>query len=127
MEHNYQTFDRIYIRDLFLRCIIGIKPEERKKRQDLLINITLFADLSQACTSDQLEDTIDYKWVKNRIVEMVEHSSYFLVERLAEKIAEICLESPQVHHVRVLVEKPGALRFARSVGVEIVRTRDQEC
>ncbi len=126
MEREQKPLDKIHIRDLFLRCIIGNNPEERVKRQDVMMNITLYADLSSACRSDQMEDTVDYKKIKNQIVEMVENSSYFLIERLAERIAEICLESQLVQKVRVLVEKPGALRFARSVGVEIVRTRNRE-
>ena len=125
MEHKYDHLDRIHIRDLFLRGIIGINSEERTKRQDILINITLFADLSVAGQSDQIEAAVNYKDVKNRVVEMVEGSSYFLLERLAERVAEICLETPAVQHVQVLVEKPGALRFARSVGVEIFRSRAQ--
>ena len=125
MDREQQTLDQIQIRDLFLRCILGINPEERTKRQDVLINITLYADLSRACQSDQVEETVDYKKIKNQVVAMVEQSSYFLIERLAERIAEICLESQLVQQVRVLVEKPGALRFARSVGVEIVRTREE--
>ena len=125
MEHKYDHLDRIHIRDLFLRGIIGINPEERTKRQDILLNITLFADLSVAGQSDQIEAAVNYKDVKDRVVEMVEGSSYFLLERLAERVAEICLETPAVQHVQVLVEKPGALRFARSVGVEIFRSRAQ--
>lgn len=126
MEHKHDHLDRIHIRDLFLRSIIGINPEERAKQQDILINITLFADLSAAGQSDRIEDAVNYKEVKNRVVEMVERSSYFLLERLAERVAEICLENPAIQHVQVLVEKPGALRFARSVGVEIFRSRNKE-
>jgi FolB domain-containing protein len=122
MEREH--LDRIHIKDLFLRCIIGINPEERIKRQDVLINITLYADLMQAGQSDDMDDTVNYKQIKNRIVEMVEQSSFFLVERLAERIAEICLDDSGVQYVNVLVEKPGALRFARSVGVEILRPRE---
>ena len=124
--HRQDHLDRIYIRDLFLRCVIGINPEERTKKQDVLINITLFADLSAACLSDQLKDSVNYKEVKDRIVGMVESSSYFLLERLAERITEICLDFPFVRDVRVLVEKPGALRFAHSVGVEIFRSHKKE-
>jgi FolB domain-containing protein len=119
MEREH--LDRIHIKDLFLRCIIGINPDERIKRQDVLINITLYADLMKAGQSDDMADTVNYKQIKNRIVEMVEQSSFFLVERLAERIAESCLEDSGVQYVNVLVEKPGALRFARSVGVEILR------
>lgn len=118
-----ERLDRIYIKDLFLRGILGINPDEREKRQDVLINITLYADLAAAGQSDDMRDTVNYKQIKNRVVAMVEASSFFLVERLAERIAEICLEDDGVQAVKVLVEKPGALRFARSVGVEIARSR----
>ena len=115
--------DRIYIRDLLVRCIIGINPDERKNKQDVLINLTLHSDLRKACMSDRIEDTVDYKKIKKQVVASVEVSSYYLVERMAESIAEICLSDIRVNRVDVLVEKPGALRFARSVGVEITRLR----
>jgi len=113
--------DRIYIRDLRLRCVVGINPEERQKKQDVDINIALYADLRPAGRTDAIQDTVDYKSIKLRVVEEVEASSFFLVERLAEHVARICLADPKVVRARVLVEKPGALRFARTVGVEIVR------
>lgn len=120
---RFEQLDQIHIKDLLVRCLIGINPDERTKRQDVLINITLYTDLSQAGQTDRMEDTVNYKYIKNRVVEMVEGSSFFVVERLAECIAEICLNDPGVQYVRVLLEKPGALRFARSVGVEIIRSR----
>lgn len=118
-----KPFDQIHIRDLRFRCIIGIEPVERKDKQDVVVNLTLYADLRRACGSDQIQDTVDYKIIKQQIVAMGEASSYFLVEALAGRIAEICLAHPKVDRVRVLVEKPAALRFARTVGVEIERTR----
>lgn len=117
------ALDVIYIRDLLLRCVLGVYPEERTQRQDVVVNITLHADLSAACVSDRIEDTVDYKATKKRIIAMVEASSYFLVERLAERIAEVCLEDPRVVQADVTVDKPGALRFARSVAVGISRSR----
>jgi FolB domain-containing protein len=118
-----ERLDRIHIRDLLARCIIGIYPEERENRQDVLVNITLYADLSEAAQSDRIGDTVDYKRLKKRVLEEVEGSSYYLVERLAGRLAELCLEDPKVRRVEVTVDKPGALRFARSVAVEIVRER----
>lgn len=115
------NLDQIHIHDLQLRCIVGVFEDEREDKQDLLINITLFADLGKACESDALEDTVDYKAVKKSIVAMVEASSFKLIERLAGEIANICLSFPQVEAVRVRIEKPGALRFARASGVEIYR------
>ncbi len=117
------TTDRILISDLAARCIIGVNDEERREKQDIVINLNLYADLSKACKSDRFEDTVDYRDMKKRIVKMVEESRYFLVEALAEAIAEICLSDPKVVEARVRVEKPSALRFARTVGVEIVRSR----
>jgi len=115
--------DAIHIRDLNLRCIIGIFPEERREKQDVIINVTMYADLRQACQTDRIEDTINYKAIKLRIVEMVEKAHFSLVERLAEEIARLCLQDPLVRRVTVTVDKPGALRFARSVAVEITRDR----
>ncbi|MBN1676769.1 MAG: dihydroneopterin aldolase [Kiritimatiellae bacterium] len=113
--------DKIAIKDLLVRCVIGIFEEERRTRQDVLINMTLHTDLRQAGQTDRIEDSVDYKALKKRVLAMAEASSFFLVERLAERAAEICLEDERVRRVTVSVEKPGAARFSRSVGVEIVR------
>ena len=115
--------DKIHIRDLQVRCVVGIYPEERDARQDVIINVTLHADYRDACLSDRIEDTVDYKQVKKRIVQMAEASEFYLIERLAEAVAEICLEDSRVARADVTLDKPGALRFARSVAVEISRTR----
>lgn len=115
--------DQIVVKDLLLRAIIGINKEERRNRQDVLINIILYADTRPAGASDDIEDAVNYRTITKRIIERVEESSFYLVERMAAEIAAICLEDPGVDAVDVRVEKPGALRFARSVGVEIHRTR----
>jgi len=115
--------DRIHIKDLLLRTIIGINDEEREKRQDVLINITLHADTRPAARSDDIQDAVNYRTITKRVIELVENSRVFLLERLASEIARTCLEDPEVNSVDVTVEKPGALRFSRSVGVEIRRTR----
>jgi FolB domain-containing protein len=115
--------DHIVISDLSVRCVIGVSEDERREKQDVLINISLFADLGRAGRSDRLEDAVDYRAVKKKIIKMVEASGYRLVEALAEAVAGLCLEHPGVTRVLVRVEKPTALRFARSVGVEITRPR----
>jgi FolB domain-containing protein len=117
--------DRIEIRDLLLRGILGINPEERDKPQDILVNLTLFADLSRAGASDSIDDTVNYRTITKRLIEHVERVGRFTVEALAADIARLCLEDERVAGVRVRVEKPGALRFARSVGVEIERRRGE--
>jgi dihydroneopterin aldolase/D-erythro-7,8-dihydroneopterin triphosphate epimerase len=116
-----RELDRIYIRDLAARCIVGINPDERVNKQDVVINLTLHADLRKAGRTDDIADTVDYKAVKQKVLALVEGSSFTLVERLAEAVAETCLAQPGVLRAEVLVEKPAALRFARTVGVEIVR------
>jgi len=115
--------DRILIKDLRARCILGINDDERREKQDVVVNLALAADLRKAGKSDRFEDAVDYRALKKRILAMVEGSSYYLVEGLAERIAEMCLEHPRVAQAQVTVEKPSALRFARSVGVEITRAR----
>jgi 2-amino-4-hydroxy-6-hydroxymethyldihydropteridine diphosphokinase len=115
--------DQIQIQDLLLRAIIGINDEERRNRQDVLINVTLHADTRAAGRSDAITDAVNYRTLTKRIIALVEGSSFYLVEKLAAEIAALCLDDPRVEQADVRVEKPGALRFARSVGVEIHRTR----
>ncbi|MFN2137318.1 MAG: dihydroneopterin aldolase [Candidatus Promineifilaceae bacterium] len=115
--------DKIIIKDLLLRSILGINPEERENKQDILINLVLYADIRAAAASDDIEAAVNYKSVTKRIIQHVEDSSDLLVEKLVSDIARIVLTEFNVERVRVRVEKPGALRFAQSVGIEIERTR----
>ncbi|MGD8633097.1 MAG: dihydroneopterin aldolase [Anaerolineales bacterium] len=115
--------DQILIKDLLLRGIIGINDWEREKRQDILINITLSGDLARAGQTDEIEDTINYRTITKKVIGLVEGGKPHTVEHLATQIAALCLEAPGVERAVVRVEKPGALRFARSVGVEIERTK----
>ncbi|MBF0125858.1 MAG: dihydroneopterin aldolase [Magnetococcales bacterium] len=117
--------DSIVIRDLLVRCVIGLQEWERNTLQDVLINLTLFTDTRAAGESDRIEDAVDYKALTKQIIAFTGQSAFFLVEALAERIARICLEHPRVLKVRVEVEKPGALRFARSAGVRIQRQRPE--
>ena len=116
--------DRILIKDLLLRGIVGIKPDERVNAQDILINLALVADLRPAGASDRIEDCVNYRTITKEIIALVEASQFRTVERLAEEITNLALAKPGVTEVEVTVEKPGALRFARSVGVTIVRRRE---
>ena len=113
--------DQIHIQDLHLRTFIGFNPEEREKKQDVLINITLFTDLSAAGASDSIDDAVNYKTITKRIITHVETNKFDLVEKMAMDIIKLCLQNPQVSQAQVRVEKPGALRFARSVGVSLSR------
>jgi FolB domain-containing protein len=115
--------DKVIIKDLLVRGILGINPDERVNRQDILINLVLWTDMRPAAASDDIEQAVNYRTISKQIIEHVEASSDFLVEKLATDIARIILTEYGVARARVRVEKPGALRFARSVGVEIERDR----
>lgn len=116
--------DKIIIKDLLMRGIIGINPDERVKRQDILVNIILYADISRAAATDDIEHAVNYKTISKQVIDRVEEGSDFLVEKLVTDLARMILtDHPAVQKVQVRVEKPGALRFAQSVGIEIERTR----
>lgn len=114
--------DRIEIKDLLIHTIIGIKDEERKNPQPVLINITLETDTRAAGRSDDISDAVNYRTITKQVIELVERSQYFLLEKMAQEIARVCLADQRVEGVKVSVEKPGAVRFSRSVGVTIERS-----
>ncbi len=119
------ALDRIFIEGLSFYCIIGINDWERVARQVIEIDITLYADLSTAAKSDDVNDTINYRDVSRKIRDFVENSTFGLVEKLADGVASLCLEDKRVQKVDVMLRKPGALRLGRSVGLDITRTRSE--
>jgi FolB domain-containing protein len=116
--------DKIFIRDLVARGIIGVDDPEREKPQEILINITMYADTRKAGASDKLEDTINYRTIAKKAIAHAETAKRHTVEALAADIAIFCLDETRIDKVCVRVEKPGAVRFAKSVGVEIERSRE---
>ncbi|HEX4073419.1 MAG TPA: dihydroneopterin aldolase [Planctomycetaceae bacterium] len=115
--------DEIRIKGLFLRTIIGINDDEREHKQDVRINLSLAVDIRPAARTDHIDDAVNYRTITKDVIDLVENSKFFLVERMAEEIARVCLADPRVERVKVSIEKPAALRFARSVGVAIERSR----
>lgn len=115
--------DVIRISDLLIRCIIGINPDEREKKQDVLINIAMYGDYSSPALSDSIDDALNYKTIAKDVIRYTESTTFNLVESLAEHIADLCLKENRCSAVTVSIEKPGALRFARNVGITISRTR----
>jgi len=118
--------DQVIIRNLIARGIIGIKNWEREKPQEILINIILFTNIKKAGQSDDIKDCVNYRTVAKKVIKHAETAKRFTVEALTSDLAEICLEHPDVEMARVRVEKPGAVRFSESVGVEIERTRSEK-
>ncbi len=117
--------DKVFIKDLLVRGIIGIREWEREKEQDILINVTVYTDTLRAAETDDIEDCVDYSALAKKIQVHAETAKRLTVEALANDLAKICLETPLVRKVVVRVEKPGAVRFAKSVGVEVERKRDE--
>jgi len=115
--------DKVIIKNLLARGIIGIRDWERKRPQDILINITLFNDTRRAGETDDINDCADYSMVSKKALAHAESAGRLTVEALANDLAKLCLEEANVQKVIVRVEKPGAVRFAESVGVEIERPR----
>jgi FolB domain-containing protein len=117
--------DKVFIKDLLVRGIIGIRDWEREKEQDILINVTVYTDTTRAAESDDINDCVDYSALAKKIQSHAETAARLTVEALANDLAKLCLGEKLVRKVVVRVEKPGAVRFAKSVGVEIERKRDE--
>ena len=115
--------DLILVRDLLLRTIIGINEDERHNLQDVVIDITVETDTHTAGRTDDVRHAVNYRTITKQVVNLVQGSRFYLVERLAEDISRICLAQPRARAATVHVAKPGAVRFAQSVGVEIHRER----
>jgi len=117
--------DKVLIKNLMARGIIGVNDWERKRAQNILINLTLFTDTRRAGETDNINDSVDYSKMSKKILAHAETVQRFTVEALANDLAKLCLEEKGVMKVIVRVEKPGAVRFAESVGVEVERSRDE--
>ena len=117
--------DKVFIKDLLVRGIIGIRDWEREKQQDILINITVYTDTTRAAETDDINDCVDYSALAKKVQTHAETAKRLTVEALANDLAKLCLETPLGKKVVVRVEKPGAVRFAKSVGVEVERKRDE--
>ena len=113
----------IRITDLKLSTIIGINDWERKQKQDILINIRMEYDAAKSVKSDNIKDTIDYKTITKKIIKAVEPSKFLLLEKLTDFILDIVMDNPRIQEATVRVDKPLALRFARSVSTEMTRRR----
>jgi dihydroneopterin aldolase len=115
--------DRIFLHGLAIDCIIGFIEWERRIKQTVVIDVEMPVDCARAAASDDVADTLDYKRVAKRLITFVGESNFKLVETLAHRAALIVLEEFGVEWVRLSVNKPGAIRHSRDVGVAVLRTR----
>ncbi|MBM4217006.1 MAG: dihydroneopterin aldolase [Gammaproteobacteria bacterium] len=113
--------DKIFLRGLEVECIIGFIDWERRVKQRIQIDLELPVDCTRAARSDDVVDTLDYKSVAKRVIAFVEASEFMLVETMAHRIAMVILEEFGIEWVRIWINKPGAIRGSRDVGVAIER------
>lgn len=113
--------DIIYLNDLRIETIIGIYGWERKTKQTVVLDIEMGTDIRKASASDVVDDTINYKSVAERLFKFVGGSEFELVETLAEQISDILLNEFKVPWLRLKLNKQGALKGVRDVGVIIER------
>jgi len=123
LKSKENFLDKVIIRDLSLKTIIGTLPEEKITPQELILNIELFCDIRKSAKTDDINDTIDYKMLKKEIINFVENNRFNLIERIAQSCADICLSHDNVKAVRIIVDKPGCLTRARSAAVQIYREK----
>ena len=116
------NMDKIFINDLQVETVIGIFDWEREIKQTISINLEMEFDISKAAKSDDINDSLDNKKVRKRIISLCEKADSYLVENLIEKIAQVVLKEFPVSKVTVSLEKPGALRGSKSVGIKITRS-----
>ena len=117
------TGDRIFLRGLTAQCIIGFIEWERRVKQTVVVDLELPVDCRRAAASDEVADTVDYKKVAKRVLAYIEASEFKLVETLAHRLALLLLEEFGIEWVRISLNKPGAIRSSRDVGVVIERSR----
>lgn len=113
--------DIIFIRELEIETVIGIFDWERQIRQRISLDLEMGTDIRRAAGADAIEHTLDYKAVSKRLIQFVSESEFMLVETLAERIATLVMSEFDVPWLRLTLNKPGAVRGSRSVGVIIER------
>jgi len=113
--------DKIFLSQLSVECIVGIWDWERRVKQTVILDVEMAADIRKAAATDHIDDTIDYKRVAKRLLTFVGESQFQLVETLAEQIAKVIVTEFGVSWVKVRLNKRGAIRGARDVGIEIER------
>ena len=111
----------IFLEQLEVPCIIGIFDWERKVKQKLLIDLEMPVDVRKAARKDSIDATLDYKGIAKRCISFISKSKYFLIETLAEDLAQLLLKEFRLKDIKLRVSQPGAIRGSRNVGIEIYR------
>ena len=119
-----RRMDKIFLSALTTECIVGIWEWERRVKQRIVLDIEMATDIRRAASTDHIDDTLDYKKVSKRVLAFVGDSQFQLVETLTERIAQLLITEFNLPWVRVRLNKQGAIRGARDVGIEIERRRE---
>lgn len=123
MTNPLYSGDRIFLRGLTAECIIGFIDWERRVKQTVVVDLEIPVDCRHAALTDAVADTVDYKKVAKRVLAFIEASEFKLVETLAQRLAVLLLEEFPLEWIRLSINKPGAIRNSRDVGVSIERSR----
>lgn len=117
------TYDKIFIRDLLVRAILGINESERNNKQDILINVIIYIPKYCSHSNDHIDQTINYRSICKLIINIAESSEFQLIESLAMTLFQQIFDMFNVPKLTLMIDKPHALRFAESVGIKMTRER----
>ena len=109
----------INIRNLRLRTFIGFNPEEKTKKQDVVLNIEIHYAIGDSVLQDQVDGALNYKTITKQVISHVEDGQFLLLEKLVSDVLGICSDHPSVQSSSVTIDKPHALRFADSVSLTL--------
>ena len=109
----------VRVKDLLIRTYIGFNPEELRNKQDVVINMTIRADVNEAIRNDDVKNSYNYKTITKKVIKLVQEGKFKMLENLTQQILDLILLNPQVEWAKVEVDKPHALRFAKSVSIEL--------
>ncbi|MGQ1911316.1 dihydroneopterin triphosphate 2'-epimerase [Marinifilum sp. RC60d5] len=114
----------IRVKNLLIRTYIGFNPDEIRNKQDVIINMTIRANVDEAIRNDDVDNSYNYKTITKKVIALVQEGKFKMLENLTQQILNLILLNPQVEWARVEVDKPHALRFAESVSVELEANRN---
>ncbi len=110
---------KIFIKNLKVKCLIGIHPHERKKKQEIVLHVELEVEGRHAAKTDKITDAVDYDELAQKLCAVASQSKFYLLEKLANELLKVILKDKRILNARLQVEKPKALRNADSVTLEV--------
>lgn len=113
----------IRVKNLLIRTYIGFNPEELRNKQDVVINMSIKADVSEAIKNDDVDNSYNYKVITKKVIALVQEGKFKMLENLTQQVLDLIMKNPNVEWAKVEVDKPHALRFAESVSIELEATR----